>query len=136
LRLTADGYFGPRTKAAVIAYQRSHRLTADGIVGPVTWRTLAAQPASPPNTTTPRTTPTKRTAPARTTDPYAPYAKSILLQGSKGAAVTALQKALRLTADGYFGPRTRAAVIAYQRSHRLTADGIVGPVTWRSLARR
>jgi GH25 family lysozyme M1 (1,4-beta-N-acetylmuramidase)/peptidoglycan hydrolase-like protein with peptidoglycan-binding domain len=136
LRLTADGYFGPRTKAAVIAYQRSHRLTADSIVGPVTWRTLAAQPASPPNTTTPRTTPTKRTAPARTTDPYAPYAKSILLQGSKGAAVTALQKALRLTADGYFGPRTKAAVIAYQRSHRLTADGIVGPVTWRSLARR
>lgn len=33
----ADGLFGPKTKSAVIAYQKKHRLTADGVVGPVTW---------------------------------------------------------------------------------------------------
>lgn len=32
----ADGYFGPKTKAAVIAFQRDHWLVPDGIVGPKT----------------------------------------------------------------------------------------------------
>jgi len=35
----ADGKFGPRTKAAVIAFQKSHQLRADGVVGS---KTLAA----------------------------------------------------------------------------------------------
>lgn len=38
--LEVDGKFGPRTEAAVIAYQRAHNLKPDGIVGPVTWRHL------------------------------------------------------------------------------------------------
>jgi peptidoglycan hydrolase-like protein with peptidoglycan-binding domain len=37
---TPDGVFGPGTKAAVIAFQKSKGLTADGIVGEKTWRTL------------------------------------------------------------------------------------------------
>lgn len=36
----ADGVFGPKTKAAVISFQKSHHLTADGIVGPITWNAL------------------------------------------------------------------------------------------------
>jgi lysozyme len=32
-----DGVFGPQSKAACIAFQRSHGLTADGIVGKLTW---------------------------------------------------------------------------------------------------
>lgn len=38
--VTQDGVFGPRTQAAVIAYQNYAGLTPDGIVGPATWNSL------------------------------------------------------------------------------------------------
>lgn len=37
-----DGKYGPKTKAAVVAYQRKHGLSADGAVGPATWAHMAA----------------------------------------------------------------------------------------------
>ena len=49
-----------------------------------------------------------------------------LRQGSKGAEVKCLQAALGLTADGSFGPKTKAAVVAWQKTANLTADGIFG----------
>lgn len=39
-RVAVDGDFGPRTKEAVVAFQRRHQLTVDGIVGPQTWDRL------------------------------------------------------------------------------------------------
>ncbi len=35
-----DGIFGPKTKAAVVAFQRAKGITVDGIVGPQTWGKL------------------------------------------------------------------------------------------------
>ena len=36
LGLKADGAFGPKTKAAVVAWQKAQGLKPDGIVGPKT----------------------------------------------------------------------------------------------------
>lgn len=51
-----------------------------------------------------------------------------------GDDVRELQRALKVTADGVFGPLTEAAVRAYQRGHGLLDDGIVGPMTRSALA--
>jgi hypothetical protein len=56
-----------------------------------------------------------------------------LKEGSRGKDVQVLQTRLGLSADGIFGPKTKAAVIAYQGSHGLKPDGIVGTQTWHSL---
>jgi peptidoglycan hydrolase-like protein with peptidoglycan-binding domain len=52
---------------------------------------------------------------------------------SIGAAVARLQSALKLSADGEFGPETEAAVRRLQARHGLTVDGVVGPETWRMI---
>jgi peptidoglycan hydrolase-like protein with peptidoglycan-binding domain len=49
---------------------------------------------------------------------------------SIGAAVARLQSALKLSADGEFGPETESAVRRLQARHGLTVDGVVGPATW------
>ena len=56
-----------------------------------------------------------------------------LKKGSKGDEVKVLQKALNVTVDGDFGPKTEEAVKAFQKSKGLTPDGIVGPKTWVAL---
>ncbi len=53
----------------------------------------------------------------------------ILKEGSRGQEVVELQQALGISADGVFGPGTKAAVEAYQRENDLVVDGIVGPRT-------
>lgn len=55
---------------------------------------------------------------------------AILKRGSKGKEVAQLQQALKLYADGIFGPLTEEAVKEFQRKYGLVADGIVGPNTW------
>ncbi|MBZ4420138.1 peptidoglycan-binding protein [Myxococcus sp. RHSTA-1-4] len=110
----ADGSFGPKTEAAVKAFQRARGLAADGIVGPKTWSALNA------------------TASAGGSGPT-------LRLGAKGEPVRALQQRLNVlgfnsgTADGSFGPKTEAAVKAFQQSRGLAADGVVGPKTWDKL---
>ena len=64
---------------------------------------------------------------------HADCACPLLKQGSRGAAVRALQSKLGVTADGIFGPNTRQAVIGFQRKHSLSPDGIVGENTWAAL---
>jgi hypothetical protein len=63
-----------------------------------------------------------------------PYLNVLLASGSRGDAVAVLQSHLgAATADGVFGPTTRARVVALQRARHMRVDGIVGPAVWRAL---
>src|SRR3989338_3960572 len=53
--------------------------------------------------------------------------------GSTGVSVQCVQTKVGATADGAFGPLTKAAVMAWQAGHGLSADGVVGPLTANAL---
>ena len=118
--VSVDGDFGPKTQAAVKAFQTSKGLSADGVVGPKTWAALkASAPATPPST--------------------GATAHDTVRLGDIGGDVVDLQNALKKhgfnpgAVDGSFGSGTRSAVVAFQRAKGLTADGVVGPNTWKAL---
>jgi peptidoglycan hydrolase-like protein with peptidoglycan-binding domain len=116
LGISADGYFGPGTETKVKAFQSSKGISPTGIVAKSTWNALIG------------TTPTSPTA-----HPLAQFASLVLQRGSTGPAVTALQKALAITADGIFGPGTETKVIAYQKTKGITPTGVVAASTWAAL---
>ena len=66
-------------------------------------------------------------------DPAPPTGGAVPKSATQGGTVAAVQRALGLSADGVYGPRTRAAVRRFQRRHGLTVDGVVGPQTLAEL---
>jgi peptidoglycan hydrolase-like protein with peptidoglycan-binding domain len=94
-----------------------------------------AAPYTAPRTTPCPPHPTVR-APAKASSvASALYAASgaQLGPGSTGPLVTALQRGLRVVADGSFGPITGTAVSALRVSHGLRAGQVVDAATWRAL---
>jgi peptidoglycan hydrolase-like protein with peptidoglycan-binding domain len=128
LRLSADGNFGPETEAAVRRLQARHGMTVDGIVGPETWSAIGIhgqETLTPPASSLPR----------QHSHHHAAQAAAVESGGGEvsGNAVERLQKALKISVDGEFGPSTEAAVKRLQARHSLTPDGVVGPSTWSVL---
>jgi peptidoglycan hydrolase-like protein with peptidoglycan-binding domain len=105
-----DGEFGPITFKAVKAFQTARHLHPTGVVDAATW--VQVQMVA---------------------YPLLPYRTVVLKQGSKGAVVKVLQKELRVTADGEFGPKTAAAVKAFQKSVHLASTGVVAVKTWMAI---
>lgn len=98
------------------------------------WRPPYDQPATKPAepaTETP-VTPVEVT-PVVETPVTAPVAFTPLKKGSKGSAVKKLQTALKITADGDFGPITEKAVKAYQTKKGIVVTGICDESTWKRL---
>jgi peptidoglycan hydrolase-like protein with peptidoglycan-binding domain len=102
--LSVDGIFGPRTEAAVRAFQQAHGLVVDGVVGNATWMALLITVRS-----------------GSRGDAVRAVQSQLVHHGSN------------LQVDGIFGPMTNQAVRAFQQRHGLAVDGIVGTDTWFAL---
>lgn len=71
----------------------------------------------------------------------APSIARTLRLGAQGDLVESLQRTLNartkpspsISADGDFGPNTKAAVIAFQKQEKLDATGVVDRGTWKAL---
>jgi peptidoglycan hydrolase-like protein with peptidoglycan-binding domain len=144
--LAVDGVMSAATRSALRAFQTRKGLPADGIAGPDTEQALrdGQQPAPAP---------TEEPAASEFTsyedesyegefEPFefeSPTPMPTLRQGSRGTAVTDLQRRLAAagfspgTADGIFGSLTANAVRNFQRARGLGVDGVVGPQTWGAL---
>jgi peptidoglycan hydrolase-like protein with peptidoglycan-binding domain len=143
--LPVDGVSGPLTKAAVIAFQKSHGIEPDGIVGPITLAALGLegggtrvtafeegpqqvivnpwdQPEEPGTATGTR---------------IKEDVTAVKLGSSNIAAVQAKLNALgakpALAVDGVSGPKTKAAIEAFQSAHGIEPNGILGEATVQAL---
>jgi murein L,D-transpeptidase YcbB/YkuD len=114
--VTVDGDFGPKTEAAVRAYQKEKNLAVDGVVGPQTWRALVI---------------TARRGDQG--DAVRAVQEEFQYRNLSGDPNKGLQ------VDGIFGPKTETAVRDWQQllhdndEPGMAVDGIVGPMTWQSL---
>jgi peptidoglycan hydrolase-like protein with peptidoglycan-binding domain len=61
------------------------------------------------------------------------YSGIILRHNSRGPAVKAVQRALKVEVDGWYGPRTKRAMKRWQSAHGLRPSGGVNRATWRAL---
>ncbi|HIZ97418.1 MAG TPA: peptidoglycan-binding protein [Candidatus Janibacter merdipullorum] len=121
LGVTADGAFGPATKSALISWQKRNGVKATGVLDSATWNRMILLGE----------------VPARGDDKggaLAPHMKTSVRLGSSGEAVKALQRELKITVDGQFGPATDRAVREFQKAKQLRVDGFVTQNVWKALA--
>lgn len=129
--INVDGYFGPKTKEAVIAFQEMFGLVPDGIVGRDTWKALSNAYKTSINSI-----PEEYKSEAEIV-----YPGYVLSEGITNDDVRRLQTFLEkisqaypsipsVTVDGVFGEKTKEAVSAIQRIYGIPVSGVAGPVTW------
>lgn len=129
-----DGIFGPRTEAAVKAFQRDYGLPETGIIDERTWNDMYNVYRGI----------VESTPEYYTGVPVAPYPGFVLSIGMQGNEVRLLQEYLsklsevypeipRVAVDGVFGPATRSAVMAAQQLFGLPVTGIVFALTWDAI---
>ena len=129
-----DGIFGPRTEAAVKAFQRDYGLPETGVIDERTWNDMYNVYRGI----------VESTPEYYTGVPVAPYPGFVLSIGMRGNEVRLLQEYLSklsevypeipaVAVDGVFGPATRSAVMAAQQLFGLPVTGIVFALTWDAI---
>ncbi|MBD2346021.1 peptidoglycan-binding protein [Anabaena subtropica] len=111
LGVQPTGYYGAVTVRRVRQFQANNGLRTDGVVGPQTRNALfrgSQQPIGGPVT---------------------------LSFGSRGSAVSAVQRALGVEPTGYYGEVTVRRVREFQANNGLRVDGVVGPQTRSAIFR-
>ncbi len=103
-QIEADGIVGPKTQAAVKAFQTAQGLTADGIVGPKTWGKLVMN-----------------------------LDNGATGEAVKGAQHQLARHGYQVKADGTFAAGTAAAVTDFKTKHGLPATSLVDATTWQWL---
>ena len=130
-----DGIFGPKTKNAVIAFQKSKDLPQTGEVDDVTWNEIYREFRGIVTTVfegnvVPKT--------------FIPFSGTTLRLGSKGEEVTTLQQYINNIATiypeispvevtGVYDEATMNSVMQYQKKFGLRVTGNVDRITWNSI---
>jgi peptidoglycan hydrolase-like protein with peptidoglycan-binding domain len=113
LGVEPTGYYGSVTVRSVRQFQANNGLRVDGVVGPQTRAALFGGNGNSGGTGGPVT----------------------LSLGSRGAAVSELQRALGVEPTGYYGGVTVRRVREFQANNGLRVDGVFGPETRSALFR-
>ena len=132
--IAIDGIFGPRTEAAVKAFQQSYGLPETGVIDERTWNDMYNVYRGI----------VESTPEYYTGVPVAPYPGFVLSIGMRGNEVRLLQEYLsklsevypeipKIAVDGVFGPATRSAVMVAQQLFGLPVTGIVFALTWDAI---
>ncbi|MEM1393325.1 MAG: peptidoglycan-binding protein [Cyanobacteria bacterium P01_H01_bin.150] len=132
--LTADGYFGRKTKEAITWFQQNWGLQVDGIVGEQTWVALYRHQVHD----VPVEDRVNYFFGELNTDKFI---KLPLKKGDEGRDILVLQKFLNYVSgstrgileDGDFGQATEQSVKNFQQHQSLVIDGFVGMETYQAM---
>ncbi len=145
--LVGTGYFGPKTRAAVLDLQAKSGLNVVGYIGPKTWAAAWAGSSGPASVPTPGPTPGPISEPAPAPAPATDSSCAVgagtapawpgkqFVPGDTDRDLQCFQRQLGsrgsgLTGTGYYGPATKAVVVALQQRNGINPSGIIGPKTW------
>lgn len=137
---SADGVYGPNTKAKVAAWQKAKGIPSDGIWGPQCEAAYKRSPAPAKPAPRPAANPISGRFPLPAGHFYGVndntnWSHSGVRGGNDKFWVMKIQKKVGAIPDGQFGPATRSKVVQYQKLKGLAGDGKVGAGTWAVMAK-
>lgn len=121
---TGPGVYGPRTTAAIKAFQKAHGLSQTGSYGAVTRAAMQKALAPKPAPSTPA-------APLK----IGQHSAQVLKLQNALVKVGVMTAAQVKTGPGIFGPRTEAAVKALQKKWKLAQSGVYDNATRAALGK-